>query len=106
VSPFRDPVLWVLLALFVLMLAWHAFADATPLGAVTPGCVPGYWTMEPEGGATWAFSVDVTARGRLWRETYTYPNAPCCELVRRVVTEVVQRVRDPNAKVRVDESCR
>jgi hypothetical protein len=72
-------------------------ADGTPLGATLPGCVPAYWTMDPDSRQveTYQFEVWSIAEDRRvrWRETYVYPSRACCQSHRNVVAEVVARAK-------------
>jgi hypothetical protein len=78
-------------------------ATATPMGSTLPGCVPAYWTLEPDVRQVQSFQFDVwvTAEDRrvLWRSTYVYASRGCCQSHRNVVAEVVTRTQAPRTTV-------
>jgi hypothetical protein len=106
VSQRLDPVVLLILSVLLFLLALHVIAEGTPLGATRPGCVPAYWTMDPDATGGWHFEVRVLEPHRLrWRAAYVFVSLPCCQVTRNAVADLAGQVRDRTARITVGE-CR
>ena len=103
-----SPVTWTL-AFLLAAIVGALGALATPLGRLLPGCVPAYWTMEPDVNQvqSYQFLVQIIEPDRRvrWQQDYTFVSRPCCQTVRNPVAEVVSHLQDLTASVSVGE-CR